>query len=130
PDPVGELEPAGDAAVSLMLAVVVDQPAAPFPPQRRVLAARDQARVLHRDHRLVIVAIERPGLHLAFAALDAMQQRVARVHGPIPSSCASSSSGGTSFTARSPPRPRRLPSPCARHAGARANRPPGSDWCC
>src|SRR5262249_28706391 len=76
PAPVGELEPARDAAVAFALAVVVDEAAAPFPPQRGVVATRDQARILHRNHRLVVVAIERPGLNLAFGAFAAVQQRV------------------------------------------------------
>src|SRR5262249_19671108 len=57
--------------------------AAPFSPQRRVVATRDQARVLHRDHRLVVVAIERPGLNLAFGAFAAVQQRMKRVQAVI-----------------------------------------------
>src|SRR2546428_4242809 len=44
PEPVSQLEPARDATVALGLAVVIDEPAAPFPPQRRIVAARDQAR--------------------------------------------------------------------------------------
>ena len=47
--------------------------------KRGIVAARDQARVLHRDHRLIIVAVERPGLHLAFGALAAVQERVERM---------------------------------------------------
>src|SRR5262249_54320 len=79
PGPGGDLAPAADAAVAFALAVVVDEAAAPFPPQRGVVATRDQARILHRDHRLVVVAIERPGLNLAFGAFAAVQQRVERV---------------------------------------------------
>ena len=100
-------------------AVMVDEAAAPLAAHRRIVAARDQARILDRDHRLVIVAIERPGLDLALAALAAVQQRVERVQpviAPRPDvaqlrlqllrrSC--------SFTARSPFRPRRPPSPRA-----------------
>src|SRR2546430_6512810 len=52
PEPVGELEPARDAAVALALAVMIVQPRAPFAPHARILAARDQAGVLDRDHRL------------------------------------------------------------------------------
>ena len=79
PDPVGELEPARDAAVAFRFAVVVDEAASPFPPQRGVIAARDQARILHRDHGLVIITLERPGLDLAFRALAAVQERVERM---------------------------------------------------
>jgi hypothetical protein len=73
------MQPARDAAVAFALAVVVDQARAPLAPHRGVLAARDQACVLDRDHRLVVVAVERPGLHLALAALTAVQQLVERV---------------------------------------------------
>ena len=79
PEPVRQLEPARNAAVAVAFAVMVDEAAAPFPAQRRIVAARDQARILDRDHRLVIVAIERPGLDLALGALAAVQQAVERV---------------------------------------------------
>ena len=65
------------------LAVVVDEPAAPFAARRRILAARDQARVLDRDHRLVVVAVERPGLDLALGAFAAVQQLVERMQAVI-----------------------------------------------
>src|SRR5262245_11929054 len=78
-DPVRQLEPARDAAVALAFAVMVDEAAAPFPPQRRIVAARDQAGIFDRDHRLVIVAVERPGLNLALGALAAVQQTVERM---------------------------------------------------
>src|SRR3954447_9082308 len=71
---VGERQPAGDAAIIFRPAIVIDQARAPFAPYGGIIAARDQTGVLHRDHRLVIVAIERPGLHLAFGQLAAMQQ--------------------------------------------------------
>ena len=61
------------------LAVVIDQPRAPFAADRRIVATRDQARVLDRDHRLVIVAVERPGLDLALGAFAAVQQLVERM---------------------------------------------------
>ena len=78
-EPVGELEPARDAAFAVALAVVIDKAAAPFAARRLILAARDQARVLDRDHRLVIVAVERPGLDLALGAFAAVQQLVERM---------------------------------------------------
>ena len=83
PEPVGELEPARDAAVAFMLAVMIVQARAPLAAHVRVLAARDQARVLQRDHRLVIVAVERPGLHLSLGALAAVQQAVERMQAMI-----------------------------------------------
>ena len=61
------------------LAVVIDQAAAPFAARCGIFATRDQARILDRDHGLIIVAIERPGLHLAFAAGAAVQELVERM---------------------------------------------------
>src|SRR6202040_554261 len=77
--PVGQLEPARDTAFALAVAVVIGEAAPPRAACRRILAARDQARVLDRDHRLIIVTVEGPGLHLAFAASAAMQELVERV---------------------------------------------------
>ena len=65
------------------LAVVIDQPRAPFAADRGIVAARDQARVLDRDHRLVIVAVERPGLDLALGAFAAVQELVERMQAVI-----------------------------------------------
>src|SRR5262245_3255579 len=62
---------------------MVDKTRAPFAAHGRILATRDQARVLDGDHRLVIVTIERPGLYLAFAALAAVQQRVKRMQSMV-----------------------------------------------
>ena len=70
---LGELEPTRDPSVAFGFPVVVDKPAPPFAPQRRILAARDQARVLRRDHGLIIIAVEGPGLDLPFAAFASMQ---------------------------------------------------------
>jgi len=58
---------------------MIDKTRAPFAAHGRILAARDQACILDGDHRLVIVAIKRPGLHLTFAALAAVQQRMERM---------------------------------------------------
>ena len=65
------------------VAVMVDQAAAPFAADVAVEAARDQARVLHRDHRLIVVAVERPGLDLALGAFAAMQQMMERMQAMI-----------------------------------------------
>ena len=80
---VGELEPARDAALPRRGAVVIDQAAAPFAADFAVGAARDQARILHRDHRLVVIAVERPGLDLALGAFAAMQQMMERMQAMI-----------------------------------------------
>src|SRR6266568_4918756 len=79
PDPIGELEPARDAAFVDGFAVVVVEPAAPFTPQLLIVAARDQVGVLLRDLGLVVVAVERPGLHLSPAATAAVQKVVKRM---------------------------------------------------
>src|SRR5580700_2184051 len=84
PEPVGEFQPARDAAFAVALAVVIDEAAAPFAPRRLILAAGDQARVLDRDHRLIIVAVERPGLDLALGAFAAVQELVERMQPVIP----------------------------------------------
>src|SRR5580704_13323016 len=78
-EPVGEFQPARNAAFALALAVVIGKAAPPFAARRLVVAARDQARVLDRDHGLVIVAVERPGLDLALAAFAAVQELVERM---------------------------------------------------
>src|SRR5262249_59422533 len=75
--------PAVDAALARLGAVMIDQAAAPLAPQRRIFAASDQAGVLERDDRLVIVAVERPRLDLAPGALAAVQEAVERVQAMI-----------------------------------------------
>src|SRR6185312_13834872 len=82
-EPIGQLEPARDAAIVRPLAVMIDQPRTPFAADRAVVTARNQARVLDRDHRLIIVAVERPGLDLALGALPAVQQFVERMQAVI-----------------------------------------------
>src|SRR5215813_4516678 len=79
PDAVGELEPARDAAFVGRFAVVVVEAAAPLAPQLLIIAARDQVGVLLRDLGLVVVAVERPGLHLPLGALAAVQEMVKRM---------------------------------------------------
>ena len=62
---------------------MVDQARTPFAADVGILATRDQARILHRDHGLVVVAIERPGLDLTLAALAAVQQMMERMQAMI-----------------------------------------------
>src|SRR5215475_15802571 len=62
---------------------MVDKTRAPFAAHGGILAARNKACVLDGDHRLIIVTIECPGLHLAFAALAAVQQRVKRMQAMV-----------------------------------------------
>src|SRR5215470_14118969 len=79
PEPVSELEPTCDPAFAGRGTVVIEKPAAPFPPDIRIRAARNQARVLYRNHGLVVVAVERPGLDLTLGAPSAMKQVMERV---------------------------------------------------
>ncbi len=61
------------------MAVVIFDPVAPFQPRGAVAEARDHHRVLDRDGALVIVAVERPGLHLPLVELAAVQQPMERM---------------------------------------------------
>jgi hypothetical protein len=79
PQDVGQAEPARNAAIAFAGPVVIDKPLAPHAPERRIITARDQARILVRYPRLVVVAIERPGLHLALRASAAMQELMERM---------------------------------------------------
>ena len=78
-DALGELQPARDAAGAGRIAVVIDQPPAPFATQLGGGQARDQRRVLGRDVGLVVVAVERPGLHLRARAAPVVQHPVERM---------------------------------------------------
>src|ERR1700704_2993624 len=78
-----EMKPALDTAFALARTVMIDKPLAPGAPQLRIFGARDQARILQRDHRLIIIAIERPGLNLTLAALAAMKQPMKRMKAVI-----------------------------------------------
>src|SRR5262249_4152027 len=84
PEPIRELEPACNAALARLGAVVIDHTAAPLAADIAVGAARDQARILHGDHGLIVVAGERPGLDLALGALAAVQEVVERVQPMVP----------------------------------------------
>src|SRR5262249_41115521 len=80
---IGQAQPARNAAVVRGLTVVIDQARAPFAPQRRIIAARNEARIFQRNRGLIVVAVERPGLHLAPGAFAAMQQAMERVQAMI-----------------------------------------------
>src|SRR5205085_7675769 len=138
---VGETQPTGDAAVTVLDAVVVDEASAPLPPQRRVVAARDQARVLHRDHRLIVIAVQRPRLHLALAALSAVQEAVERMQAVIAPGAdvaqrrfqrlrAQKGHRQSVLTERSPSRLPPPRNPLLRRAGARPNLRSEWDSCC
>src|SRR3954464_13462951 len=51
----------------------------PFQPDGAVAEARDHHRVLDRNRALVIVAVQRPGLHLSLVQFAAVQQAVKRM---------------------------------------------------
>ena len=76
---VGQFQPALDAAVAWTAAVVVLDALAPFATQIGIVHAGQDGGVLDRDHRLVIVAVQCPGLHFAARAFPAMQPAVERV---------------------------------------------------
>src|SRR5262245_23202824 len=48
----------------------------PFHADGAIAEARDHDRVLQRDRALIVVAVQRPGLHLALVELAAVQQPV------------------------------------------------------
>ena len=76
---LGQLQPALDAAFGAEIAVMVLDPVPPFEPGGAVAEARDHHRVLDRDRALVIIAVQRPGLHLALVELAAVQQPMERM---------------------------------------------------
>src|SRR5215510_12767932 len=55
----------------------------PFQPRGAVAEARDHHRVLDRDRALVIVPVQRPGLHLALVQLAAVQEFMKRMQAVI-----------------------------------------------
>src|SRR5438552_297588 len=83
PEPLGQFEPALDAALTAGIAVVVLDPVPPFLPDAAVAKARDHDRILDRDRALVIVAVERPGLHLALVQFAAVQEAMERMQAVI-----------------------------------------------
>src|SRR5580693_3043018 len=81
---IDQSKPSRDSAFALLVAIVVDQTAPPLAPRVRIRAPRDESRILHRDHRLIIVAVERPSLHLPLRAFTAMQEFMKRMQPMIP----------------------------------------------
>ena len=59
------MQPAGDAAAPAILAVMVLDALAPCGAEGRILGAGEDHGILARNDRLIAVAVERPGLHLA-----------------------------------------------------------------
>ena len=54
-------------------AVMILDALAPLPPILGIGHPGQDRRILDRDHRLIIIAVERPGLHLFIGALTAVQ---------------------------------------------------------
>ena len=65
------------------VAVMVLDTMPPFQADFTVAKARDHHRILDRDRGLVIVAVQRPGLHLALVELAAVQQPMERMQAVI-----------------------------------------------
>ncbi len=80
---LGQLHPARDAAGALGVAIMVDDTAAPFAAILHIGQPRHQRRVLDRDHRLIIVAVQRPGLHLRAGELAVVQQPMKRMQAVV-----------------------------------------------
>src|SRR5690242_13208758 len=72
PEAIGERQPPDDATIIVAFAVVIDDALAPDTPQLRIAHPRQDGSVFHRDHALIIVAIERPGLDLSAIELAGM----------------------------------------------------------
>src|SRR5882757_1210900 len=83
PESFGEFQPALDAALGADVAIMVLDAVPPFHPDAAVAKTRDHHRVLDRDRALIIIAVQRPGLHLALVELAAMQQAVKRMQAVI-----------------------------------------------
>src|SRR5450759_3600601 len=60
---LGQLQPALDAAFGADIAVMILDTMPPFEPDAAIAEARDHHRVLDRDRALVIITVQRPGLH-------------------------------------------------------------------
>src|ERR1700687_1799410 len=57
-----QLDPAQDSTLALLVAVVIHNAFPPDASERRIGRPRKNNRVLHRNNRLVVIAIHRPGL--------------------------------------------------------------------
>src|SRR5207302_2878228 len=79
PEPLGQLQPPLDAAFGAEVAIMVLDPMPPFAPDAAIAEARDHHGILDRNCALVIVAVQRPGLHLSLVQLATVQQPVKRM---------------------------------------------------
>src|SRR5262249_33763722 len=78
-EPVGQDQPALDAAFLLAEPVMVHDAMDPIAAKLAVVTTAHQRRVLPRHRRLIAVAVESPGLYLALVQLAAMQQLMKRM---------------------------------------------------
>ena len=79
PDALGQAEPERETALALLLAVVVLDPPDPRSAERGVLRLRQDDRVLDRDARLVVVAVQHPLLELEARQLPVVHEGVVAV---------------------------------------------------
>src|SRR6267143_1701416 len=56
-----QLDPAQDSTLAMLVAVVIHDAFPPNAPKRRIGRPRKNDRVLHRNNRLVVITIQRPG---------------------------------------------------------------------
>jgi len=62
---------------------MIHQTAAPLAANFRIRAAGNQARIFNRDHCLVVIPVQRPGLNLPLGALSGVKEFVKRVQAMI-----------------------------------------------
>src|ERR1700735_4723292 len=79
PESFGQPQPALDAALGSKIAVVILDSVPPFESDAAVAKARDHDGILDRNGALVIIAVQRPGLHLPLVEFAAVQQPVKRM---------------------------------------------------
>ena len=80
-NPLDELALYGTLACPL--AVMINQTAAPLATDFRIRAVGNQARIFDRNHRLIVIPVQRPGLNLPFGALSGVKEFVERVQAMI-----------------------------------------------
>src|SRR5262249_27929097 len=79
----GQFQPALDTALMVRVAVVILDAMPPFDSRGAVAETRDHNRVLDRNRALVIVPVQRPGLHLTLVELAAVQKPMERMQAVI-----------------------------------------------
>src|ERR1700709_586473 len=79
PKTFSELQPAFDTALGIEISIVILNAMPPFETDIAVAKTRDHHRILDRNGALVVVAVQRPGLHLSLIELAAVQQPMKRM---------------------------------------------------